>query len=393
MMMFGEWLMNEEPFRVVYLSGLIRDPYGKKMGKTKGNVIDPLEVIDEIGSDALRFALVNGAAPGSDLRLTRSRLDGARNFANKLWNAARFVLGAKPAELPADVALSLPESDRLGPAEHWILSRCHVALRDADEAYADYQFAEASRILHAAIWSEYCDWYLEMAKVRLAPEAPPEVRAATWQVLAWVLDRYLRMLHPVMPHITEEIWGRLPHRPDDGDMLITASWPVGTKHKSEADEEQAAAVADILELVSQMRNARADAGIEPSAWLEAELRFEQTDRVKVFAAISDAVARLAHVRPTVVSKDAPAADESSLVVVSPGGAEARLSVSAEDRARDRARLEKELAETEKLLAGTRAKLANDSFVSKAPAAVVDGVRAKEGELAELAERLRTNLSG
>ncbi len=325
MMMLGEWLTDEEPFRVVYLSGLIRDPYGKKMSKTKGNVIDPLEVMDEIGADALRFALVNGAAPGADQRLGPSRLDGARNFANKLWNAARFVLGARPTDLPDTMALTLPHSDRLGPAEHWILSRCHAALRDADAAYASFQFAEATRILHAAIWSEYCDWYLEMAKVRLGPDVPPETRAATWQVLAWVLDRYLRMLHPVMPHITEEIWGRLPHRPDDGDLLITAAWPVGDNLASAADEDQAAAVADILELVSQMRNARADAGIEPSTWLDAELRFERPDRAAAFAAIADVVARLARVRPSVSTADAAPDDAAALVVVSPG-AEARLSV-------------------------------------------------------------------
>jgi len=390
MMMFGEWLMHEEPFKVVYLSGLIRDPYGKKMSKTKGNVIDPLEVMDDIGADALRFALVNGSAPGADLRLTTSRLEGARNFANKLWNAARFVLGAKPAELPEEMALSLPDKERLGPAEHWILSRCHAALRDADEAYASFQFTEATRILHAAIWSEYCDWYLEMAKVRLRPEVGAETRVATWQVLAWVLDRYLRMLHPVMPHITEEIWGRLPHRPDDGDMLVTAAWPVDKGLRSEADEEQAAAVAGILELVSQMRNARADAGIEPATWLEAELRFEAAGHAEAFEAITDAVAKLARVRPQVAEAATTAADASALVVVVPG-AEARLSVSAEDRERDQARLEKELAETEKLLAATRAKLANEAFVSKAPAKVVDGVRARETELQELADRLRQNL--
>jgi valyl-tRNA synthetase len=361
------------------------------MSKTKGNVIDPLEVMDEIGADALRFALVNGSAPGADLRLTSSRLDGARNFANKIWNAARFVLGAKPDALPDEMALSLPKADRLGPAEHWILSRCHAALRDADEAYASFQFAEATRILHVAMWAEYCDWYLEMAKVRLGPEAEPEAQAATWQVLAWVLDRYLRMLHPVMPHISEEIWGSLPHRPDDGDLLITAAWPVDANLKSEADEEQAEAVADILELVSQMRNARADAGIEPATLLEAELRFERADRAEAFEAIADVVAKLARVRPTVVADNTAPADDSALVVVSPG-AEARLSVSAEDRERDRARLEKELAEAERLLASTRAKLANDAFVSKAPANVVDGVRAKESELTQLAERIRSTLA-
>jgi len=392
MMMMGEWLTGHEPFDVVYLSGLIRDPYGKKMSKTKGNVIDPLQIMDDIGADALRFALVNAAAPGADVRVNSSRLDGARNFANKLWNAARFVLGARPAELPDDVALTLPDGDRMGPAEQWILSRCHVALRDADAAYASFQFAEATRILHAAIWSEYCDWYLEMAKVRLGPDVDPETRAATWQVLAWVLDRYLRALHPVMPHITEEIWTRLPHRPDDGNMLITAAWPVTPDMASQADEKQAAAVADILELVSQMRNARADAGIEPSTWLDAELHFEQADRAEAFEAIADVVAKLARVRPTVVLADGQATDEAALVVVSPG-AEARLSVGVEDRERDRARLEKELAETEKQLATTRAKLSNEAFVSKAPAKVVDGVRARETELQELAGRIREHLAG
>jgi valyl-tRNA synthetase len=392
MMMLGEWLTDEEPFRVVYLSGLIRDPYGKKMSKTKGNVIDPLLVMDEIGADALRFALINGAAPGADQRLGPSRLDGARNFANKLWNAARFVLGAKPSELPADVALTLPPGDLLGPAEHWILSRCHAALREADAAYASFQFAEATRLLHTAIWSEYCDWYLEMAKVRLGPEVAAGVRVATWQVLAWVLDRYLRMLHPVMPHITEEIWGRLPHRPDDGDMLITAAWPVDERLASAADERQAAAVADIIELVSQMRNARADAGIEPGTWLEAELSFEQADRVAAFEALADVVARLARVRPKVEDSPSGRTDATALVVVS-AGAEARLTVTADDRDRDRVRLEKELAETEKLLVATQAKLANHAFTSKAPAAIVDGVRAREAELRTVAARIREHLDG
>jgi valyl-tRNA synthetase len=395
MMMLGEWLTGQEPFSVVYLSGLIRDPYGKKMSKTKGNVIDPLQIMDDIGADALRFALVSGAAPGADQRLGPSRLEGARNFANKLWNAARFVLGARPVELPGDAVLALPERALLGPAEHWILSRCHIAVGEAEAAYASFQFAEASRILHAAIWSEYCDWYLEMAKVRLAPEVDVATRVATWQVLAWVLDRYLRMLHPVMPHITEEIWGRLPHRPDDGELLITAAWPATAQRDSGAHEGQAAAVADLLELISQIRNARADAGIEPATWLRAELRFEATDEATTFEALSDVFARLARVRPSLITPDGPTSDAdqgaAALVVVS-RGAEARLSVSAEDRERDRVRLQKELAEAERLLASTRERLANEAFVRRAPGHVVDGVRSSEAELKALVERLLEHLA-
>jgi valyl-tRNA synthetase len=390
MMMLGEWLTGQEPFSVVYLSGLVRDPYGKKMSKTKGNVIDPLAIMEEIGADALRFALVSGAAPGADQRLARSHLDGARNFANKLWNAARFVLGARPAELPADAALSLPEGSQLGPAEHWILWRCLAAVKEAEAAYASFQLAEAARILQAAIWSELCDWYLEMAKVRLAPAVPAATRVATWQVLAWVLDRFLRMLHPVMPHITEEVWGRLPHRPDDSDLLITAAWPGDETGTWGVDEEQATAVAGILELVGEIRTARADAAIAPATWLDAEMRFDDTRFAQALEALSDAVARLARVRPKLLDAFATSVAEDALVVVVPG-AEARLSVSREDRERDRARLARELEETERLLAGTQARLADDAFVAKAPEHVVAGVRARAAELERLAATLREHL--
>jgi valyl-tRNA synthetase len=364
---------------------------GQKMSKTKGNVIDPLAIMDDIGADALRFALVNGAAPGADQRLTASHLDGARNFANKLWNAARFTLGARPDELPADAALSLPEADLLGPAEHWILWRCRTAMHEAEVAYASFQFAEATRILHAAVWSELCDWYLELAKVRLSADAAPAQRVATWQVLAWVLDRFLRLLHPVMPHITEEIWGHLPHRPDDGDLLITAAWPAGDEGTWGADAEQAEAVGAILELVSEVRTARADAAIPPATWLDADLRFEEDRLATAFEAISESVARLARVRPN-LDGDAPGARAADALVVVVPGAEARLSVSREDRQRDEARLRRELEETERLLASTQAKLSDDAFVSRAPSAVVEGVRARAAELEAVAARLRGHLA-
>jgi valyl-tRNA synthetase len=406
MMMLGEWLTGREPFSVVYLSGLVRDPYGRKMSKTRGNVIDPLAVMDEIGADALRFALLNGAAPGADQRLGPSHLEGARNFANKVWNAARFVVAARPTEMPEDAVLALPAAGLLGPAEHWILARSEEAHRLADGAYAAFQFAEATRVLHAALWSEYCDWYLELAKLQLVPGVPAERRMATWQVLTWVLDRYLRLLHPVMPHLTEEVWGRLPHRPEDGDLLIVAAWPAAAAAGSLVDPAQAEAVDDLLALITQTRNARADAGIEPSAWLEAELRFEDASREAAFEALADAVARLARVRPVLLRAsdgeptgglgDAAAADaaldDAALVVVSRGG-EARLRASAADRARDRERLVRELAETERLLVATRSKLANEAFVRNAPSAVVDGVRAREAELADRAARLRQHLGG
>ena len=171
MMMLGEWLTGREPFHTVYLHGMVRDPYGAKMAKTRGNVVDPLEVIVEKGADALRFALINGTAAGADQRLGDSRLDGARNFANKLWNAARFVVGDRPGDLGRRRSLSSarrPTSDR---PRNGSSARCAATVDAVDRAYAEYQFGEVARLLYDAIWSEYCDWYLEMAKTNLAAEA------------------------------------------------------------------------------------------------------------------------------------------------------------------------------------------------------------------------------
>jgi valyl-tRNA synthetase len=209
---------------------------------------------------------------------------------------------------------------------------------------------------------------------------------ATWQVLTYVLDRYLRLLHPVMPHLTEEIWGRLPHRPNDPDLLIVARWPDVARPAS-ADVAQAEAVGDLLELVTQVRNARADAGIDPATWLEADLSFDDASRARAFAAVSDAVARLARFRARVVEGPTTAAAEDALVVVS-RGSEARIRVAAADVERDRQRLSRELADVERQLASASAKLADPGFTSNAPAAVVDGVRERQRELQERSARLR-----
>ena len=170
MMMLGLELTGREPFHTVYLSGLIRDPEGQKMSKTKGNVVDPLGVIDESGADALRFAVIHGATPGNDQRFGASRLELARNFANKLWNATRYVSGARPASIPDGAERRPPAAAHLGPAERWLLSRAAATTAAVDAAMAGYAFGEVTRLLYEAIWSEFCDWGLELAKVRLADD-------------------------------------------------------------------------------------------------------------------------------------------------------------------------------------------------------------------------------
>ncbi len=390
MMMLSEWLMNREPFETVLLAGLVRDPYGRKMGKSKGNVIDPLGVIEELGADALRFALIHGSAPGADQRLGRSQLEGARNFGNKLWNAARFVLGSRPEGMP-EGPLDLPVGGYLGPAEHWILARCARTVDEVEEAYTTFAFGEAARLLHDAIWNEYCDWYLELAKVRLSEDDPAR-KAVTWAVLAWVLDRYLRLLHPIMPHLTEEIWGRLPCLPGDPDLLMVARWPDAGREKTLADEAQARGVAGLIELVSGIRNARAEAGIEAGAWLPALLHITDPDTLAAYGTLASAVERLARVRPQLVNDRGELEQMDGGLTVLGGHGEVRIARGGSDPARERERLSKELGEAERMLAETEARLADRRFVERAPADVVEGARDRLADLAARVERLRERLT-
>jgi valyl-tRNA synthetase len=394
MMMLGIHLTGEAPFEVVYLSGLVRDPYGQKMSKTKGNVVDPLEAIDESGADALRFALIHGAAPGNDQKFNAEKLDNARNFANKLWNAARFVLGARPETIAADTVRVSPDPARLGPAERWLRSRVATTVLAADRALADYAFGQLTATLYDAIWAEYCDWALELAKVRLGDQAVPAAhREATWWTLVEALDTYLRLLHPVMPFLTEAIWGQLPKAAEDPEMLIVADWPPAGRVDPAADAE----TGGLLDLVRAIRNARAEAGVEPGAWLAVDVAVPAA-MTPTFDALRPGLERLARARPLVRVADRATlhADARGGLAVVAGDLEAvvrPISVEAGTAARDRGRLERELADTEAQLAAAQARLADPRFTAKAPAAVVAGVRTREGELADRATRLRARLAG
>jgi valyl-tRNA synthetase len=396
MMMLGLELTDVEPFHTVYLSGLIRDPEGQKMSKTKGNVVDPLGVIDESGADALRFAVIHGATPGNDQRFGAARLEHARNFANKLWNATRYVVGARPSTIPPDAERRIPTAAQLGPAERWLLSRAAATVEAVDAAMADYAFAEVTRLVYEAIWSEYCDWGLELAKVRLGDESVPvEAREATWWTLVEVLDTYLRLLHPVMPFVTEELWASLPHRASDPDLLIVARWPA----PGARDETTEANVGALIELVRGIRNARAEAKLEPARWLPVDVAVPAALGA-TFEALRSAIERLARARPLerrlTLEALASTAGPTDLAVIA-GELEALVRTgdgtdpATGSGALDRGRLERELAEAEEWLAAARDRLANEAFISRAPAAVVDGARAREAELADQVARLRERL--
>jgi valyl-tRNA synthetase len=394
MMMLGIELVGEAPFHTVYLSGLIRDPYGQKMSKTKGNTVDPLATIEEMGADALRFAVVHGATPGNDQRFGQAKVENARNFANKLWNATRFVLGARPATIPADAERRLLDATRLGPAERWVLSRAAATTAAVDKAMADYAFGEVTRILYEATWNEYCDWGLELAKVRLSDASLPDAeREATWWALVEALDTYLRLLHPVMPFLTERLWQALPHRATDPDLLIVARWP-GVGERDEATE---AAVGALVDLVRAVRNARADAKLEPGAWLPLDV-YVEPDLGPVLETLRPGLERLAHVRPLRrhLSREdlhGTAGAGGGLAVIA-GPVEAIVATGVPDPGAaeaDRARLEKELGDAERLLDAAQARLANEAFIAKAPPAIVAGARASEAELADQVVRLRERL--
>jgi valyl-tRNA synthetase len=394
MMMLGIHLTGQAPFHTVYLSGLIRDPYGQKMSKTKGNSVDPLATIEEVGADALRFALVNGTAPGNDARLGSEKLENARNFTNKLWNVARFVLGARPTTIPAGSPRELPDRDQVGPGDRWILSRAASTVAAVDEAMSQYAFGDASQILYEAIWNEYCDWAVELAKIRLADESrTSSEREATWWTLVEVLDTYLRLLHPMLPFVTEAIWARLPHAAGDPALLIVADWPtVGPDATNAAAETQVAA---LIDLVRAIRNARAEARIEPAAWLPVDV-FVPEEIAPTFEALLPAMERLARAKPLrreATPEPIRRGVAGGLAVVA-GEIEAVVRPAARDEAqeqRDRARLERELEAAEGQLSAARARLANDAFISKAQPNVVQSARARAAELEELVGKLSARL--
>jgi valyl-tRNA synthetase len=381
--------MDAAPFQRVYLHGMVKDPYGQKMSKSKANVVDPLEAIDQTGADAVRFALLNGTSPGNDQKFSNERLEDGRNFANKLWNATRFVLGARPASINADATRErqTPAPDRLSPTERWIRSRAAATVTAVDRGYAEDNFGEVSRVLYDAIWSEFCDWGIELAKVRLADGSLTDAeREATWWVLVETLDTYLRLLHPIMPFVTEALWAALPHGADDPELLIVARWPTPGPRDAALEDD----VEQVLELIRAVRNARSTVGIAPSAALPLDALVPDPFAA-TFAAFQPAIERLARVTPVrrVDRAAFEAAAEGAIGIVA-GDLEVRLHAAIEATEADRARIEKELIQAEAALASARARLADATFLEKAPAHIVDGARTRAAELAERVEKLRAS---
>ena len=367
MMMTGLYNTGEAPFRHVYLHGLIRDREGRKMSKSLGNVVDPIEAIDRYGSDALRFTLATGGAPGNDFRLTDERLEGGRNFANKIWNASRFVI-----QNIGDQRLQPPDPKRRAemPVEdQWIMSRLQRLVTEVDRLLNGFQIGEAGHRLHEFFWSEYADWYIEAAKSRLrAGEQSP------LPVLATVLDTCLRLLHPLMPFVTEAVWQRLREHLAwaEADALVVASWPKAQRKWTDREAEERMAV--VMDVVRAIRNIRADRQVDPARYVEA---YVAADGARpVLEAARAILESLARVRPLHLITDAAEAPKSGVASTVLAQAQVVMPLAGLiDVDGERRRLSKQLAKAEEDAGRIEKKLGNVAFREKAPAAVV----AKEEE--------------
>jgi valyl-tRNA synthetase len=377
MIMLGLYDMGEPPFHTVYLHGTLRNEKGQRMSKSLGTGVDPLDLVDAYGADALRYTLVTTSGPGNDLKLSEQRVEAGRNFANKLWNAARFVLsmaGDAPLALPA----ALPGPD--APLEdRWIVSRAEGLARSVDEQMTKLELGEAGRLVYDFLWSEFADWYIEIAKVRLRSGDGP----SPLPVLAYVLDRCLRLLHPFMPFVTEEIWQALWSRIEgpSEDALIVAAWPRG--ESGYADPAAEREMATLIDVVRAIRNIRAEKKVEPARMIEAYVAADGARAV--IEAGAPYIETLARVRPLHVVRDVAQAPREQVATAVLEGVTAVVPLAGLfDLEAERARLRKLVEEAEADAARIEAKLANEQFRSRAPANIV---ATEEERLAAVRQRL------
>ena len=369
MMFSGIEQTGKAPFDTVLIHGLVRDSQGRKMSKSLGNGIDPLEIIDKYGADALRFTLATGNSPGNDMRFSDERVEASRNFANKIWNAARFILMNLSGD---EKAPYIPEN--LSIEDKWIISLYNKLVRDVTESLDKFELGLAVQKLYDFIWDIFCDWYIELAKIRLNGE-DKEAKETVKAVLIYVMSGTLKLLHPFMPFITEEIWQTLPH---DGETIMLSPWDKYDESRNFPAEESE--MEKIMAAIKAIRNRRAEMNVPPSR--KAQL-FIETASEDTFRTGAVFMQKLASASEVTVGKDFSLETAVSIITE-----DARIYIPmAEliDFEAERARLNKELAAAEKQLSQIDAKLSNENFVNKAPANVVQGQR-------DAAEKLRDKIA-
>lgn len=385
MVFTGLEFTGEMPFKDVVLHGLIRAADGRKMSKSLGNGVDPLEVIDEYGADALRFMLATGSSPGNDQRFHFERVESSRNFINKIWNASRFVLmnlEDEPATVPFT---SLINRKDLQIADAWILHRLNETIESVTRHLDRYDFGEAGRALYDFAWDDFCDWYIEFSKLSLYSENE-ESKAKTRAVLVYVLDSLLRLLHPFIPFVTEEIWQNLPL---EGEALAIATWPKSREENSDATSVRQISI--VMDAIRGVRNVRSERNVAPSKAVSMIIRAQDAQTAELLETVRPYLTRFCNLNSLQIGQNSPVPDNAVTVVVT--GAELFLPLAdLVDLAAEKERLEKERQRLEDEVKRVRNKLSNEQFVSKAPEAVVDAERVKENDylakLRAVEERLK-----
>ena len=373
MMMMGLYVMKDVPFKDVYLHALVRDEKGEKMSKSKGNIIDPLEMIDKFGADAFRFTLVALTAQGRDIRMSEERIAGYKHFVNKLWNATRFALMNLEDYSPSGALIS--KDDESLP-DRWIKHRLNVTVSEVIKSLDEYRFNDAASGIYQFIWHELCDWYLELVKPELYGKGNPEKRRAAQRTLLTVMMSSLKMLHPIMPFVTEEIWQTLV---GDGTSIMVSQFPTreDTAHDPVADRQMGA----IMDTITSIRNIRGEMNIAPSKKLKVAISAPDPESRAITAIGKSYITSLANLEALTVTESGEEPKNAATGVV---GA-MRIYVLLEgvvDFAGERKRLEKEMAKVDKDLAAISKKLANRDFMAKASKAVVEKEEQKFKEVRE-----------
>jgi len=378
MIVFGYEVMKERPFETVYVHGIMRDSQGRKMSKSLGNGIDPLEVIEKHGADSLRFSLLAGNSAGNDMRFYWEKVESARNFCNKIYNAARFVLMGV-----GDANADLPEESKLEIADRWILSRLNEIIGEVTRNLDGYELGLASQKIYDFIWSEYCDWYIEIAKSRLYGENVEE-KAVVSAVLIHVLKASLKLLHPFMPFITEEIFTKL----SDEETIMLSPWP--KQNDRYTFETDCARMNKLMELVRSIRNLRAEMKVPPAQKISARLIVDPSDR-DAFFTMSGYLNKLAGVENVTVSTQAGEIPKNDVHIVCEG-VEAVIPLSSLiDPEKEKARVQKEIERLASDIQRATAKLSNEGFLAKAPQNVIEEEKGKLALATEMLAKLRERL--
>ena len=386
MVMMGLEFGKDIPFKTVYIHGLVRDSQGRKMSKSLGNGIDPLEMIDKYGADSLRFMLITGNTPGNDMRFYEERVESARNFANKLWNASRFML----MNLEGFDKSFVPAEDDFTLADKWIMSRFAKTAQGVTENLEKYELGEAGRLIYEFSWSEFCDWYIELAKARLYDKENVRPRQTAQYVLSFVLEGTLRLLHPFMPFITEEIWQHIPH---EGVSVMTTEWPANDAKLAELiNEADEAGMNTIMETIKTIRALRLEVNAAPGKKSEVILNFTEESLRAVFAANEGYLTVLAAAEPVTMQPAGAAKPENAISGVV-NGVEIYMPLKGLiDVEKETARLNGEMAKLEKEISRLDKKLSNQGFLAKAPEDVVAGEKEKLAGYQEKMKAVKERLS-